>query len=84
MINDTVYICSGLNFSVYQDGKQQPGNLELHGFNDATHEFIALYTDGEKLYAADDRKGIYIIEQNDTETGLRYYNIGGEPRGANE
>ena len=84
VINDTVYICSGLNFSVYQDGKQQPGNLELHGFNDATHEFIALYTDGEKLYAADDRKGIYIIEQNDTETGLRYYNIGGEPWGANE
>lgn len=84
VINDTAYICSGLNFSVYQDGKQQPGNLELHGFNDATHEFIALYTDGENLYAADDRKGIYIVEPNDTETGLRYYNIGGEPWGANE
>lgn len=84
IVGDTAYICTGLNFSVYQDGKQQPGNLELHGFNDATHEFIALYTDGEHLYAADDRKGIYIVEQNDTETGLRYYNIGGEPWGANE
>lgn len=84
VINDTVYICSGLNFSVYQDGKQQLGNLELHGFNDASHEFIALYTDGENLYAADDRKGIYIVEPNDTETGLIYYNIGGGPWGTKE
>lgn len=84
IVGDTAYICTGLNFSVYQDGKQRPGNLELHGFNDATHEFIALYTDGENLYAADDRKGIYIVEQNDTQTGLRYYDIGGEPWGANE
>lgn len=84
IVGDTAYICSGLNFSVYQDGKQLPGNLELHGFNDATHEFIALYTDGENLYAADDRKGIYIVEQNDTQTGLRYYDIGGETWGENE
>lgn len=83
-VGDTVYLCGGLNFSVYRDGKQLPGSLELHGFNDATHEFIALYTDGKNLYAADDRKGIYIVEQNDTGTGLRYYNIGGEPWGANE
>lgn len=66
----------GLNFSVYRDGKQLPGGLEIHGFGDATHEFIALYTDGENLYASDDRKGIYIVEPNVTQTRLRYYDIG--------
>lgn len=83
IIGDTAYVCGGLNFSVYRDGKQLPGGLELHGFNDSMHEFIGLYTDGETLYAADDRKGIYIVEPNDTQTGLRYYEIGGEPWEAN-
>ena len=36
------------------------------------------------MYAADDRKGIYIVEPNDTQTGLRYYDIGGEPWGTEE
>lgn len=84
IVGDTAYICGGLNFSVYRDGNQLSGRLELHGFNDSKHEFIALYTDGENLYAADDRKGIYIVEPNDTQTGLRYYDIGGEPWGTEE
>ncbi len=83
IIGDTAYVCGGLNFSVFRDGRQLPGGLELHGFSDSMHEFIALYTDGETLYAADDRKGIYIVEPNDTQTGLRYYEIGGEPWEAN-
>jgi hypothetical protein len=84
VIGDTAYMCGGLSFSVFSDGKQTSKSLELHGFNDASHELIALYTDGENLYAADDRKGIYIVEENEYGTELIYYDIGGEPWGKEE
>lgn len=78
VIDGKAYMCLGLNFGICEDGKPRSAMLELHGFNDGTHEFAALYTDGKKLYAADDRKGIYNIEETET-GGLIYYEIGGTP-----
>lgn len=76
VIDDKIYMCNGLNFNILENGQKKPMLLELHGINDGRHEFIALYTDGEILYAADDRKGIYIVEPNPYENGLEYYEIG--------
>lgn len=78
VIDGKAYMCLGLNFSIYEDGKSRSSMLELHGFNDGRHEFAAIYTDGERLYAADDRNGIYNIEETET-GGLIYYEIGGTP-----
>lgn len=78
VVGNKAYLCSGLNFDIVENGKARSAMLELHGFNDAGHEFTAVYTDGEKLYAADDRKGIYNIEETET-GGLIYYEIGGTP-----
>lgn len=79
IINSNIIVCNGLNFSVVNDSGKTSLSLELHGYNDGRHEFIALYTDGKSLYAADDRKGIYIIEENSYSNGLIYYEIGGTP-----
>ncbi len=80
VLGDKIYICGGLNFTVIENGRKKPMLTELHGINDGRHEFAALYTDGETLYAADDRKGIYIVEPNSHETGLVYYEIGEKNR----
>ena len=78
VIDGKAYVCMGLNFNILENGKKRNAMLELHGLNDGRHEFIGLYTDGERLYAADDRKGIYNIEEN--EFGMMiYYEIGGTP-----
>ena len=78
VIDGKAYVCTGLNFSIFENGKTRSAMLELHGLNDGRHEIIGLYTDGERLYAADDRKGIYNIEEN--EYGMMiYYEIGGTP-----
>ncbi len=79
VIGGKIYLCSGLDFSVYENGKSKNITLELHGFNDTTHEFAALYTDGKRLYAADDRKGIYNVEEGPYSTTMIYYEIGGTP-----
>ncbi|MDE7192326.1 MAG: DUF5050 domain-containing protein, partial [Oscillospiraceae bacterium] len=78
VVGGKAYLCSGVNFNVFENGMTRSAIMELHGFTDGTHEFAALYTDGERLYAADDRKGIYNIEENET-GGLIYYEIGGTP-----
>ncbi len=70
-------MCNGLNFILLENGKKKPMLLELHGMNDGRHEFIALYTDGKTLYAADDRLGIYVVEPTPYGNGLEYYEIGG-------
>lgn len=68
-----------MNFAVYENGKLKRYITEMHGMDDWGHDFIGLYTDGQNLYIADDRKGIYIVEKNEYDTGMIYYEIGGTP-----
>lgn len=77
VIDGRIYMCNGLNFILLENGQKKPMLLELHGMNDGRHEFIALYTDGKTLYAADDRLGIYVVEPTPYGNGLEYYEIGG-------
>lgn len=79
IIGDNIYICTGMNFAVYENGKLKRYITEMHGMDDWGHDFIGLYTDGQNLYIADDRKGIYIVEKNEYDTGMIYYEIGGTP-----
>lgn len=79
VIDNRIYVCKGMSFCVVSDSGRTNPVLALHGLNDCTHEFIALYTDGQTLYAADDRKGIYIVEEDEYSVCLIYYEIGGTP-----
>lgn len=75
VVGDTIWLCHGTSFTKIKDGVKKRMILELHGFSDTGHELVCLYTDGETLYAADDRRGIYVIKENDYGTGVSYDDV---------
>ncbi|MBQ9947461.1 MAG: DUF5050 domain-containing protein [Oscillospiraceae bacterium] len=72
VVGDTIWLCHGTSFTKIKDGVKKRMILELHNFSDTGHELVCLYTDGRTLYAADDRRGIYVIEENEYGTGVSY------------
>lgn len=72
VVGETIWLCHGTSFTKIENGTKKHMILELHGLNDTGHELVCLYTDGETLYAADDRRGIYILTENEYSTGVSY------------
>lgn len=75
VVGDIIWLCHGTSFTKIKDGVKKRMILELHGFSDTGHELVCLYTDGKTLFAADDRRGIYVIEENEYGTGVSYDDV---------